>query len=154
MLEQCSVLKRKRIETLYSHSSYDLTLPTPSLCLSLSLSVLPATIPLSTPPSHCPSLSLSLPLSLPTQHPLQFFFTEKDVGSNCAEVTSPRLAELNRYATGNTSVVCSLCAGATAGLNCEPKWLIPCPSVCQWLSTACILHCDYAAICAVIADAW
>lgn len=41
---------------------------------------------------------------------LQFFFTEEDVGKNCAEVTQPRLAELNRY-----SLVA--CAGTACGLH-------------------------------------
>ena len=27
----------------------------------------------------------------------QFFFTESDIGKNCAEVSCPRLAELNEY---------------------------------------------------------
>ena len=46
---------------------------------------------LSLSPSCLPSFS-SLSFLL-----LQFFFTEDDVGKNCAEVTQPRLAELNRY---------------------------------------------------------
>ena len=47
------------------------------LSLSLSLFFLP-------PYSFLPSL-------------LQFFFTESDIGKNCAEVCHPRLAELNSY---------------------------------------------------------
>ncbi len=53
--------------------------PTP-LSYLLTCSLLPPSLP----PSLCPPS-------------LQFFFTEGDVGKNCAEVSAKRLAELNSY---------------------------------------------------------
>lgn len=53
-------------------------------------------ISLSLSPPACNS-KLLLTLGPHFTFSLQFFFTEKDVGRNCAEVSMPRLAELNSY---------------------------------------------------------
>lgn len=50
---------------------------------------------LSSPPARNSKLLLTLGPHFTFS--LQFFFTEKDVGRNCAEVSMPRLAELNSY---------------------------------------------------------
>ena len=52
--------------------------------------------PPSLPPFNSVFFNSSFPLSsLPPS--LQFFFSEADIGKNCAEVSQPKLAELNSY---------------------------------------------------------
>lgn len=49
------------------------------------------TTPTPTPTYPSPTHNLQTPFSP------QFFFTEEDIGKNCADTSFPRLAELNSY---------------------------------------------------------